>query len=333
MSEFRRNPVFGNWIIIDTERNFSQEKHSVENGVEKSDTAYCPFCPGNESMTKPEILAFSNNPHRYPNTGDWKLRVVPNNKPILQVESAIKRQAYGIYDKMEGAGAHEIIIESPQHDLQFKNAPLEYYENAYKAAISRVRDLRNDIRFEHIFYMKKYGSHGNYPIGSHPHSQIIALPIVPKQVNEELDGALRYFNYKERCVFCDIILQEIDDGIRIIAENESFIALCPYASRYPFEVRIMPKTHKSDFDLISDAEMSALANITKTVQTKYSLVLDDCPGTILVHTAPLKKRNLSYYHWYLEIIPEIAVLGNIDKGTGLFVNPIFPEDAAKHLKG
>ncbi|MDR3049928.1 MAG: galactose-1-phosphate uridylyltransferase [Elusimicrobiota bacterium] len=332
MSEFRRNPVFGNWILIDSQRNFGNEKLSAVCERVHSDAKFCPFCAGNESMTKSEILAFSDNPHRYPNTSGWKLRVIPNNKPILQVESAIKRQAYGIYDKMEGAGAHEIIIETPEHNLQFKDAPLQYFENIYKAVVGRIKDLRNDSRFEHIFFIKKYGS---LPatIMQHPHSQIIALPITPKQVNEELDGALRYFKYKERCVFCDIILQGIDNGARLLAENEYFIALCPYASRYPFEVWIMPKEHKSDFDLISDAEISALAKIVKTLYSKLVLLLDDCPITTVLHSAPLKRRNLSYYHWYIEIIPEIAVFGNIDKGTGLFINPVFPEEAARKLRG
>jgi UDPglucose--hexose-1-phosphate uridylyltransferase len=332
MSEFRRNPIFGNWIIIDTERNYGREKIVNDGNFAHQDNTHCPFCSGNEHMTKPEILAFSDNPYRAPNTSGWKLRVIPNNKPILQIESKIKRQAYGIYDRMEGAGAHEIIIGTPEHNLKFQDASVEYYENIYRAAISRIRDLRNDMRFEYIYYMKKYG-YLAYPIHAHQHSQIIALPIIPKQVNEEIDGAARYFNYKDRCIFCDIILQELDEQVRLIAENDFFIAVCPYASRFPFEMWIMPKEHSGDFDSISNAEILSLSKIAESVYLKYALLLGDCPFSVIMHTAPLKKRNMPHYHWYIEIIPDITVSGGIDRGTGLFVNPIFPEEAAKNIRG
>lgn len=354
MSEFRRDNVLGCWIVFDPGRPFSAggEMIACRNGfLEKDadggiasslnpmekrmdffrDEKTCPFCPGNEQMTKPEILSYSLNPYRSQNAQGWSLRVIPNNRPILQLENNLKRQADGIYDKMEGFGAHEIIVETPSHNLTFSAASLEYYENIFKAASSRIRDLGNDFRFEYIYFIKKSGCFGPHSL-KHPHSQIIALPIIPKHIGDEISGALKYFNYRERCIYCDIILQETFDDARIVEENEDFISFCPYSSKYPFAVWIMPKEHNGDFSSIQNSQIQSLAKIAKKIYSKLEAVLEDCPISSILHTAPLKDRKMQHYHWHIEIIPELITAGDIDKGSGLFVNPILPEEASKILK-
>ena len=330
MPEFRRDPVIGRWVIIDSDRRFNKSVPSETESYPR-DHSGCPFCTGNEYMTRPEIMAYSKISGRMPNSKGWTLRVIPNNQPILAIEGNLKRRGEGMYDKMEGIGAHEIIIETPEHDIKQDKITPQYYETIYESAVARIRDLRNDLRLEYILVFKNYGILAN-SLFEHPHSQLIATPIVPKRVREEINGAKEYFSYKERCVFCDIISQELTDESRIVDENEFFVAFCPYAARYPFETWILPKNHSSDFDTVSAAEISSCARITKSVFSKISKVLDDSAFSALIHTGPLKERNMPHYHWHIEIIPKLIKTAGFEWGTGLYVNPVSPEDAAKYLK-
>ncbi|MCL2484860.1 MAG: galactose-1-phosphate uridylyltransferase [Endomicrobia bacterium] len=330
MPEFRRDPVIGRWVIIDPARRFNKSIPSESESYPK-DYSGCPFCPGNEYMTRPEILAYSKISGRTPNTKGWDLRVIPNNQPVLAIEGTLNRRGEGMYDKMEGIGAHEIIIETPEHNIKQAEITAQYYETLYNASIARIKDLRNDQRLEYILIFKNYGVLAN-AVFEHPHSQLIAMPIVPKRVREEIDGAKKYFSYKERCVFCDMIAQELSDAARVVDENEFFVAFCPYAARYPFETWILPKNHASDFDSISEREITSYAQITKSVFSKISKVLDDCAYSFLIHTGPLKERNIPYYHWHAEIIPKLIKTAGFEWGTGLYVNPVSPEDAAKYLR-
>ncbi|MDR1695075.1 MAG: galactose-1-phosphate uridylyltransferase [Endomicrobium sp.] len=330
MPEFRRDPVIGRWVIIDPARKFNKSVPSETESYPK-DHSGCPFCPGNEYMTRPEIMAYSKNQDRAANSREWTLRVIPNNQPVLAIEGNLKRRGEGMYDKMDGIGAHEIIIETPEHNLKQDSIVPEYYETAYRAAVARIKDLRNDTRLEYILFFKNYGILAN-AVFEHPHSQLIAMPIVPKRVREEINGAKEYFTYKERCVFCDIISQELSDELRIVDENEFFVAFCPYAARYPFETWILPKNHSSDFDNISDEEISCCAAITKSVLAKISNVLDDSAYSALIHTGPLKEKNMQHYHWHMEIIPKLIKTAGFEWGTGLYINPVPPEDAAKYLR-
>ncbi|MDR1940948.1 MAG: hypothetical protein LBQ47_01300 [Endomicrobium sp.] len=329
MSEFRRDPIIGRWVIIDAARNFDKNIPASESYPK--DVSNCPFCCGNEHMTRPEILAYTDEKRRSPNSKNWTLRVIPNNKPVLEIEGALKRRAEGMYDKMEGVGAHEIIIESPDHFAKASSVKSAYYENVSRAGIDRIKDLRNDLRLEYILFFKNYGIAAN-AVFEHPYSQLIAMPIIPKRVKEEIEGGKKYFAYKERCVFCDTISQEISDETRIVSENDLFVAICPYASRYPFETWILPKNHNSDFDCISAKELSAYAQISGDVYAKLDRVLDDPAYSVLLHTGPLKERNLQYYHWHAEVIPKLTKTSGFEWGTGLYVNPVYPEEAAKYLR-
>ncbi len=330
MPEFRRDPITGRWVIIDQSRKFNKLTTS-EADLYPKDITKCPFCEGNESMTRPEILAYSSNPNRRSNTKDWTLRVIPNNKPVLEIEGSLRRRAEGMYDKMDGVGAHEIIVETPEHYLKPCNASSAHYENIYRAAVDRTKDLRNDSRLEYILVFKNYGIAAN-SLFEHPHSQLIAMPIVPKRVKEEIVGAKNYFAYKERCVFCDILSQEIEDGSRVVAENELFVAICPFVSRYPFETWIIPKNHNSDFDSASGAEIVRFSDISEIVFSKMSKVLDGAAYSALIHTGPLKEKNLQHYHWHMEIIPKLTKTAGFEWGTGLYINPVAPEEAAEHLR-
>lgn len=242
MIELRKDPVIGRWVIISTERRNRPNgfRHNLSN--EDDDTTHCPFCWGNEKFTPPEIVSYrQQGTHR--DTPGWWVRVVPNKFPALRVEGSVHRSAEGIYDKMSGVGAHEIIVETNRHNVDLFQLEDREAEDIFRSYRERINDLKRDIRFEYILIFKNRGYQAGATL-THPHSQLIALPMVPIRIKQELHGAKSYFDYKERCVFCDIISYELKDSQRLIAENDDFIAICPYASRFPFEIWILPKKHK-----------------------------------------------------------------------------------------
>ncbi|MDR3113774.1 MAG: DUF4921 family protein [Endomicrobium sp.] len=325
MSEFRRDPVIGRWVIIDPTRTF--EKLTTVSSYPK-DISNCPFCPGNERLTRPAILTYYGSGAK---AKEWILRVIPNNKPVLEIEGSLKRRADGMYDKMEGVGAHEIIVETSEHNTKPHSLTPQCHERILNAASDRIKDLRNDLRFEYILSFKNYGTAANAAF-EHPYSQLIAMPIVPKRVKEEIDGGKKYFDYKERCVYCDMVENEIACGQRLVFENDLFVAFCPYASRYPFEVCIVPKKHSSDFDYSSSADITAYSQVLSSVYKKLNKVLEDSAFSALLHTGPLKEKNLPYYHWHTEIMPKLTKASGFEWGTGLYANHVSPEEAAKYLR-
>jgi UDPglucose--hexose-1-phosphate uridylyltransferase len=206
---------------------------------------HCPFCPGREHLTPHEVLAYRNG--GVPNGPGWDLRVVPNKFPALRVEGTLEREGEGMFDRMTGIGAHEVIIETTDHDKSLASMSEPEIERVLWAFRDRVLDLKNDIRFRYILLFKNHGAAAGATL-EHGHSQLIALPIVPDFVREELEGAKRHYAARERCVFCDIVRQEMVVGRRVIHEAADMLAIAPYAPRYPFETWILPKQHASHFE-------------------------------------------------------------------------------------
>jgi len=328
MPELRRDPVIGRWVIISTERGKrpSDFPKEPENNVGKS----CPFCVGNEKMTPPEIIAY-REPGSPKDSPGWWVRVVPNKFPALAIEGDLGRTGDGMYDRMNGLGAHEVIIETTEHNKDIHEYSDKCMEDVIWAYRDRIMDLKKDPRFQYILIFKNKGSAAGASL-SHPHSQLIATPIVPKRVAEEVKGAKNYYDYKERCVFCDIIKQEQATGKRIVAENEDFIAFCPFAARFPFEIWMLPKKHDSDFEDIQKHEVANLAQIMKTVFYKLNKVLSDPPYNYIIHNTAIQEVHLPHYHWHIEIMPKLTKVAGFEWGTGFYINPTPPEDAAKFLR-
>ncbi len=328
MPELRKDPVIGRWVIISTERGKRPHDFKVTPAPRKS--GFCPFCPGNEDKTPPEIFAIRPS-NTAPNSPGWSLRVVPNKYPALRVEGELNRRGEGIYDVMNGVGAHEVIIETPHHELNLSQMEIPHIQAILTVYRERIADLRNDIRLKYVLVFKNQGYEAGASL-EHSHSQLIATPIVPKTVVEELEGARKYFQYKERCIFCDIVREEIKDQVRVVYEEEHFIAIAPFAPRFPFETWILPKHHQSHYEKSSDTHLQHLAITLKLVLQKLEVALNNPPYNFIIHTSPMQDAEHPYYHWHIEIMPKLTRVAGFERGTGFYINSTSPEEAARYLK-
>ncbi|MBX7244055.1 MAG: galactose-1-phosphate uridylyltransferase [Candidatus Sumerlaeaceae bacterium] len=328
MPELRKDPVTGRWVIIATERAKRPSQYGKIEEEKKG--GFCPFCPGNEKTTPPEVLSYRPTNTLKDQEG-WWLRVVPNKFPALLQEGSLKRSADGMYDMMTGYGAHEVLIESPNHEHTYGDLPEEQIQEIIWALRDRVVELRKETRMRYIMIFKNHGREAGASL-EHPHTQVIALPIVPKRVQEELSGSSKYYEYKERCVFCDMIQQEQEDGTRIVMETDNFLSYMPFASRFPFETCIIPKEHSCFFNDIQKNQVVELAAIMKRTFGLIKQALSDPHYNFVIHTTPFDETgNSPYYHWHIEIMPKLTKVAGFEWGTGFYINPTPPEVATKYL--
>jgi len=329
LSELRKDPITGRWVIISTQRG-KRPSDFVRESVEIKGKGICPFCPGKEGMTPPEILVYGRKGTGRDTPG-WTVRVVPNKFPALGIEGGLDREGDGLFDHMNGVGAHEVIVETPDHNLTMATMSDRAVEEVLWAYRDRVVDLKNDRRFRYVLLFKNHGE----PAGAsleHTHSQLMALPIVPKRVHEEVDNSKRYFDEKERCIFCDMIHQEIETEKRVILENDQFIAIAPYAPRFPFETWILPRQHSSAFENMPSPLYGSLARLLGEFLGRLDSVLSKPSYNFIVHTSPIGEEMNDYYHWHIEMMPKLTRIAGFEWGTGFYINPTPPEDAARFLR-
>jgi UDPglucose--hexose-1-phosphate uridylyltransferase len=317
--ELRRDPVVNRWVIIDPRRH---DELQVEPGIEPAGGP-CPFCSGNEGMTGREI-------YRVGEAGNWRVRVVADRRPLLRVEGDLNRRAEGMYDQMDAVGAHELVIETARHDALWTDLDETQLTRILFTYRARLRDLRGDARFRHLMILKNHGRAATR--FAHPHSHIIALPVVPKVVDDELQGARAYYRYKERCVFCDIIREESKGTWRQVVSTSGFLATTPYASRFSFETWVLPRRHSADFDALRDEEVLDLGGVLRRTLAALVGVFPDLSCSLTLHTGPLRNGEAEAYHWHIEILPRLYKVAGFEWGTGFFVNPVPPEDAARALR-
>lgn len=328
MPELRRDPFIGRWVIIATERSKRPNAFSIRR--EQQGSTPCPFCPGNEDKTPPEIVAYGA-PKRERNKPGWWVRVVPNKYPALQIEGDLHRTGEELFDKMDGTGAHEVIVETEDHAKLFEELPEDRMRDVMWAWRDRLLDLKKDPRFQYIMLFKNSGAAAGASI-QHAHSQLIALPMVPIRVRQKLRGSEDYFEKRGRNIFDEIIRAEKEKGVRVVAENEDFIALMPFAARFPFETWVLPKSLESHFEAMKDGQYVSLARIMKSVLGRMNKALDYPPFNFMIHNAPLKWASLEHYSWHIEIIPKLVQTAGFEWGTGFYINPVSPEEAARHLR-
>jgi UDPglucose--hexose-1-phosphate uridylyltransferase len=330
MSELRKDPILSRWVIVASERAKRPVDFKPEPAAPPKSTASCPFCEGNENITPPEIYAI-RKPFSAANGRDWMVRVVPNKFPALAIEGNLDKRGKGLYDYMRGIGAHEVIIETPQHAASFAPLPEEQIQYVFHAYQARMADLKKDDRFAYGMIFKNVGDRAGASL-EHTHSQLVVTPIIPIRIQQEMKGSENFYQYRGRCIFCDIIHQEVEDDERVVMNDEHFIAISPFASRFPFETWILPKQHLTHFEMIPSHLIPSLARITKQVFMKLEKALNNPAYNMMVHTTPFIMDETEYYHWHIEIIPRITRVAGFEWGTGFYINSVPPEDAAKYLK-
>jgi UDPglucose--hexose-1-phosphate uridylyltransferase len=326
--ELRKDPVVGRWVIISTERARRPSDFPAQ-PVQTQGTS-CVFCPRHEDKTPPEILAVRAADSQANGPG-WSLRVVPNKFPALRIEGELEPTGEGLYDRMNGVGAHEVVIETPDHAASLATLPADTVADVLLAYRERMVDLKKDPRFEYILVFKNHGPAAGASL-EHPHSQLIATPIIPIMVQEELKGAAEYYELKERCVWCDIVRQERRSRRRVIMEANGFVALAPFAPRFPFETWILPTRHRSAFEETGVEDLRGLADLLGGFLRRMDRVLQRPPFNFMLHTGPLREGPLEHFHWHLEIIPKLTNVAGYEWGSGFFINPTPPEDAAAALR-
>jgi UDPglucose--hexose-1-phosphate uridylyltransferase len=338
MPELRKDPILGRWVIIAVER--ARRPKGFKPHVSMPEEGACPFCEGRESQTPPEIFSIRKEGSK-PNQPGWDTRVVPSKAPFLKVEGDLNRHGRGIYDVMGGVGAHEVLIETPKHIANIADLEDAQIAKVVTCWIDRFIDLSRDERFKYVLVFKNYGWASGGGRVRHSRTQLIATPVTPKRVKEELAGAKKYYDYHERCIFCDLIRQELLSKERVVLEIDGFVAITPFASRFPFEVWILPKQHHCDFSSLSVESRLHLAKTLKKVLSKLKQGLNDPPYNFVLHTSPFrrKKTKSGYwktieddYHWHIEIIPRLTSPAGFEWGTGFYICPIAPEETAKFLR-
>jgi UDPglucose--hexose-1-phosphate uridylyltransferase len=331
MPELRKDPVVDRWVIFASGRTLRPSDFGSAAPVENRGRPPCPFCYGNEEHTPPELLAYRDRGSA-PNGIGWRTRVVPNKFPALRVEGGLERRGEGIYDRMNGIGAHEVIVESPDHDKELSELPVEDVERILTAYRERMADLKNDLRLRYILLFKNHGERAGASL-AHGHSQLIATPIIPQVIAEELEGGRRHFDLKERCVFCDMLDHELRNRKRLVLENDRYVSIEPFAPRAPFETWILPKRHLSAFEEAGQGEYRDLAALLKETLTRIRKALNRPHYNYVLHTAPCREPRLDHYHWHIEILPKRNPLAGFEWGSGFYINPTPPEEAAEYLRG
>lgn len=338
MAEIRQDMVTGRRVIVATYRgrrpdSFISVAGESDHKQHEKVPAYvndCPFCEGNESMTPPEKVAWRDDGPE--NSPGWKLRVVPNKFPAAEITDrpAAPLQEWG-EQAVPAYGEHEVIIETPLHNRHPGAIPHEQMHLILACYRQRCMSLAENSSLRSVTIYRNHKKGGGVSV-EHPHSQLIALPFIPSNITEELEGSRRYFQEKKRCAFCVMTDEEYHNGEHIIFENQHFISIAPYSSRLPFETWIMPKKHYSSFIDMSPDDLKPLAEIMNEVLGRLSFLLNDPPYNYYLHTAPFFTDSLPYYHWHLEIIPRLTTVAGFEMGSGVYINETVPEDSARYLK-
>ncbi|MFC1559651.1 galactose-1-phosphate uridylyltransferase [Candidatus Margulisiibacteriota bacterium] len=333
MPELRQNPATKEWVIIATERATRPEEfRALKEIVEtEDDIKKCPFCPGNESMTPGEIFSFRTYGTK-PDTAGWWVRITPNKFPALVPEGDIHRiKIDEFFRHMDGVGEHEIIIETPDHTKTLATMDQKQIEEIFFAYRERYRKLAEDKRFELIILFKNHKREAGTSL-IHPHSQMVATPVTPMHIRHRIEEAMRYFDDNGECVYCMMIKKELQANERLVHETDNFIAFIPFAATSPFETWVLPKKHSSSFEEITAVMTKELGYVMRKTLSKMHNGLKDPAYNFVVMSSPCHERNVEYYHWHIQIVPRVARVAGFEMGSGIYINTVIPENAAKFLR-
>lgn len=328
-TEIRRDPITGRSVVIDRAPFKRRDDFDLEPVRLDDVPSACPFCEGRESDAGPEILSWrEGGPANVPG---WSVRVVPNKHPMLRIEGGMELRTERVFETRDGLGAHEVIVETPLHDQPLHVLEPDRLWRVLWAWRTRLQDLKRDSRFASVVIFKNHGRAAGARL-DHAHSQLVAYPIVPPALMEEIHGGVRHFENTKRCIFCDLIAEEQRDGRRIIFDKDAILAIAPFAARVPFETWLLPRDHVARFEEASDKSLEALASSIRTVMTGIDWALERPAYNLVLHSAPLSGEADRAFHWHLEILPRVTRFSGLEWGSGIFRNPVAPEDAARVLR-
>jgi len=328
MPEIRKDYVTNTWVIFAPAR--ARRPGASSDPRRMNDREACPFCEGHEARTPPEVYALRD---RGPKDGPgWRVRCIPNLYPALEPGPLVDESSAPLFARVSGVGQHEVIIETPEHRGHLGLMTDSQVSDVIRAYRDRARSLSKPGAYRYVLIFKNHGERAGASV-SHPHSQLIALPIVPQRIREEMDSARAHREANRGvCVFCRIVSTEIAEGRRVVTQNRDFLAISPYAARFPFETWILPKIHRPAFEGLKDSDCVSFAGILRDSLGRLHQMLDDPDLNFYIHTAPAGTKD-DEFHWHLEIAPRLAELAGFERGTGMFINQVMPEDAASILRG
>jgi len=327
MSELRQNITTKEWVIIATERARRPQEFSNQASPGKPLPVYeasCPFCAGNEDKTPPATFSIHGD-------SVWKVRVTPNKYAALVPAGDVHHHANGIKHWMNGFGIHEVIIENPRHNAETALVPDEQFADIIRTYRERYLDALKDEHIELVTIFKNHGESAGTSL-EHPHSQLIATPVVPLYIRQRITEAMNYFDEHGTCVFCEMIGEEMRLRERIIEETDDFVAFILYAAPSPFHIWIVPKKHGASFGGIDDAQVTGLAAILKNVLTRLYIGLNNPDYNYVIRSIPGQVRKNDFYHWYLSIVPRIVKTAGFELGSGIYINTALPEKSAEFLR-
>lgn len=326
MNQLRREPLLGRWVAV-LEKSMKPEEY-----VYPVDTAsgLCQICETGVGTEEIEVV--------HDNSGKWVAKVLRDSISVFSSSGDLGRKGKGMYDLMNSYGETETVIESPEHSVAPEDRGRDHMEIIIDLFLRRIIELEKDERIRYVMVHKNCGLPSGDTCG-HPHSLITATPVIPMRIKAELDGAKQYYGYKERCIFCDIMREELRLSERVIMDTEHFLVFCPFAARFPFEFWILPKRHNCSFKEITEGEKKDLATVITTMLRRLRKVLHNPPYNYILHTAPSRIPRMEHwhtlgedFHWHIEVMPRIKRLTGFELGSGMYILSTSPEDATKYLK-
>jgi len=326
MPELRQNRVTKDWVIIATERAKRPEQLSVKRDIKPLPeySENCPFCAGNEALAPPEIMHIDHD-------GKWQIRVVPNKFSALAREGEPTRKIERSKRTMNGVGIHDVIVEGRLHNTTTALLPEAHVANILRTYKARFDEISRDPRVQQVIIFKNHGGTAGASL-EHPHSQLIAIPVISHQVRERFEEALRHFDEYGECIFCQVNDEELKEGTRIVVDSPHFVAMEQFASPTPFVTHIYPKRHMASFGAIREDELADLARVMKTLLGKLYYGLENPDFYFSNRTAPTENEGVKYYHWYISVIPRLTKVAGFELGSGMFINVVLPEAAAEYLR-
>ncbi|MCE5194663.1 MAG: galactose-1-phosphate uridylyltransferase [Nitrospiraceae bacterium] len=326
MPELRLNLITREWVIIATERAKRPDefRSKKDKKILPEFSKTCPFCPGNESRTPEKVMQIASD-------GRWKVRVTPNKFPALSIDGEKTRINNSLKHLVTGVGRHEVVIESPLHNMTPALMPIEDLSDVVRAYKMRFMDIYNDPRIEHVIIFKNNGYNAGTSI-EHTHSQIVGTPVTPLQVRDRLYETVKYFDNTGECLMCATAKNELEDNKRVVLDTKHFISFIPYAALSPFHTWIFPKQHNACFGDINDDEIKDLAYHLKTMLAKFYYGLENPDYNYVIRSESPKESGSEYYHWYLSIVPRVSQVAGFELGSGMYINTALPEDSAEFLR-